>query len=225
AAAAHRRPSDCPAASALRRLPVRRAGPRPRLREPRGGARTVAGRGARRGDRLPEGVAVRPAPCEGAGLPRARAGHQRAHAQPHGGAAGLLQVGGPQGRGGVLPRAPRGPLHRSMTAAAGDPSVIDPALDCRAVTFENPTGDRGAGGGSYGGRKGSPQRRLAPGEKVVLADLAGPGTVRHIWMTFPPGPPEVMRAMTLEVFYDGAAEPSISVPCLDFFGIPHGRPV
>lgn len=34
-----------------------------------------------------------------------------------------------------------------------------------------------------------------------------------------------MRALWMEVFYDGAAEPSISVPCLDFFAVPHGRPV
>lgn len=106
-----------------------------------------------------------------------------------------------------------------------DLSRIDLSLDSRAATFENPTGERGAGGQSYGGRKGSPQRRLAPGERVVLADLAGPGTVRHIWMTFPPAPPEVMRAYTLDVFYDGLAEPSISVPCLDLFGLPEGRPV
>ena len=43
-------------------------------------------------------------------------------------------------------------------------------------------------------------------------------------MTFPPARPERMRALVLEVFYDGAAEPSISVPALDFFGLPHGRP-
>ena len=59
----------------------------------------------------------------------------------------------------------------------------------------------------------------------MLADIEGPGTIRHIWMTFPPAPPEQMRALLLEVFYDGAAEPSVSVPCLDFFGLPHGRPV
>lgn len=106
-----------------------------------------------------------------------------------------------------------------------DPSFVDPTLDARAVTFENPTGARGAGGSTQGGRKGAPSRRLAPGERVVLADLAGPGTVRHLWMTFPPAPPEVMRAMWMEVFYDGAEEPSVSVPCLDFFGLPHGRPV
>ena len=102
---------------------------------------------------------------------------------------------------------------------------VDLSLDSRAVTFENPTGGRGAGGTVAGGRKGAPSRRLAPGERVVLADLDGPGVVRHLWMTFPPAPPEVMRALVLEVFYDGADEPSVSVPCLDFVGLPHGRPV
>ncbi|MBA4180809.1 MAG: hypothetical protein C0506_09495 [Anaerolinea sp.] len=106
-----------------------------------------------------------------------------------------------------------------------DPSQIDLSLDSRAATFENPTGARGAGGTSFGGRKGSPSRRLAAGERVLLADIAGPGTIRHIWMTFPPAPPETMRAYTLEVFYDGMAEPSVSLPALDFFGLPHGRPV
>jgi len=28
-------------------------------------------------------------------------------------------------------------------------------------------------------------RRIAPGGKCVLADIAGPGTIQHIWLTFP----------------------------------------
>src|SRR5258705_13229742 len=108
--------------------------------------------------------------------------------------------------------------------ASHDASRIDLALDSRAVTFEIPTGARGAGGQSHGGRRGAPSRRIEPGERVLLADLEGPGTIRHVWMTFPPARPERMRALVLEVFYDGAAEPSISVPALDFFGLPHGRP-
>ncbi len=106
----------------------------------------------------------------------------------------------------------------------GDPSHIDPLLESRAVTFENPTGGRGAGGAVAGGRKGAPSRRLRAGERVVLAELSGPGTIRHFWCTIPPAPPEVMRAVVLEVFYDGRAEPSVSVPLLDFFGAVCGRP-
>ena len=106
-----------------------------------------------------------------------------------------------------------------------DPSSIDLSLDSRAITFENPTGARGAGGTAHGGRKGAPSRVIRPGERVTLADIKGAGTLRHIWMTFPPAPPEVMRGLWMEVFYDGASEPSISVPCLDFFGLPCGRPV
>ena len=114
---------------------------------------------------------------------------------------------------------------RAVLDAVWNPAYVDARLDSRAVTFENPTGGRGAGGASHHGRKGSPSRRVAAGERVVLADLRGPGVLRHFWLTIQPAPPEQMRALNLEVFYDGQAEPSISVPCLDFFGLPHGRPV
>src|SRR5271167_2805419 len=52
-----------------------------------------------------------------------------------------------------------------------DPSLIDDRLDCRSVSFENPTGARGGGGRSSRGRKGRPFHILDPGEKVVLADI------------------------------------------------------
>ena len=106
-----------------------------------------------------------------------------------------------------------------------DPSVIDTRLRPRAITFENPTGAEGAGGTAHGGRKGAPNRFVDPGETIVLADVEGPATIRHVWMTFMAAPPEHMRAVWMEVFYDGATEPSVSVPCLDFFGMPLGRPV
>jgi Protein of unknown function (DUF2961) len=105
-----------------------------------------------------------------------------------------------------------------------DPARIDSALDSRSISFENPTGERGAGGAAANGRKGSPSRLIGAGETVTLADIKGPGRLRHLWMTFPPGPPAQMRSLVLQVFYDGLDEPSIAVPCLDFFGLPHGRP-
>jgi hypothetical protein len=106
-----------------------------------------------------------------------------------------------------------------------DPSRLDLSLESRAITFENPTGERGAGGASYGGRKGSPWRMIAPGATRTLADIRGPGTIRHVWCTVPPAPPDQLRALMLDVFYDDLEEPSVSVPLLDFFGAPHGRPV
>lgn len=106
-----------------------------------------------------------------------------------------------------------------------DAARIDVRLDSRAVTFENPGGERGAGGQREGGRKGRPAKFIQPGERVVLADIAGPGIARHLWMTIRPAAPADMRAALLEAFYDGAPGPSISVPAFDFFGCPHGRPV
>jgi Protein of unknown function (DUF2961) len=106
----------------------------------------------------------------------------------------------------------------------GDPSLIDLTQQPRAITFENPTGARGAGGAAGNGRKGAPSRTITAGERVTLADIEGPGTIRHIWCTFPPERPERMRALVLEIFYDDAVDPSISVPLLDFFAVTCGRP-
>jgi hypothetical protein len=106
-----------------------------------------------------------------------------------------------------------------------DPSRIDLTRPIRTISFENPTGAKGSAGTAHGGRKGAPSRMIAAGERVVLADFAGLGCVRHFWLTLPPMPPHEMRAPILEIYYDGAREPSVSVPVLDFFGCPLGRPV
>jgi hypothetical protein len=138
----------------------------------------------------------------------------------------LLGLGGVATTSAVASGTPTAPVARAGMPtgyASSDPACIDRRLDSRSISFENPRGGRGAGGTAANGRKGAPSRLLAPGERVVLAEIDGPGRLRHIWMTFPPGPPEQMRAVWLEVFYDGLGQPSVSVPCLDFFGLPHGR--
>lgn len=114
------------------------------------------------------------------------------------------------------------PYKHDNLEAVLNPCFVDERIDSRSVSPENPTGERSAGGMSHAGRK-VPGRTLSPGEKVILADIKGPGTLRHIWMALPWGRPESMRALRLEGFYDGMSEPSISVPVGDFFGLPHGR--
>jgi len=109
---------------------------------------------------------------------------------------------------------------RAPAGSLSDPTYIDSCLDCRSISFENPTG----GGGRAGnGRKGRPARVVSPGEKLILADLTGAGTLRHMWAVFFYCPPKVARALRFEALYDGASGPSISVPILDFFGLLHGR--
>jgi D-arabinan exo alpha-(1,3)/(1,5)-arabinofuranosidase (non-reducing end) len=121
-------------------------------------------------------------------------------------------------------QAPR-PKQYPILASCHDAACVDTSLDSRSISFENVTGERGRGGTAAGRRKGAPARTLGPSEKITLCDIKGPGRVRHIWMTFRPAEPEAMRSIFLEAFYDDLEAPSISVPCLDFFGLPHGRAV
>lgn len=55
---------------------------------------------------------------------------------------------------------------------------------------------------------------LKPGSTAVLADIKGPGVIRHLWITVLES---VHRLMVLRVYYDGAAFPSIETPLGDFF--------
>jgi len=100
----------------------------------------------------------------------------------------------------------------------------------RSISAENPTGAKGAGAQASPGddahctpasaRLGKGWkvrpclRDIAPGQTVVLADVKGPGVVRHIWCTVLES---VHRWLSLRVFYDDASEASIEVPLGDFF--------
>ena len=96
----------------------------------------------------------------------------------------------------------------------------------RSVSPENPTGERGRGGAATAGTGASAARELGPGWKVspsievpagstaVLADLAGPGVIRHVWLT---SHHSVWRSLVLRAYWDGAASPAIAVPLGDFF--------
>lgn len=102
---------------------------------------------------------------------------------------------------------------------------IDTSRRPRTISFENPAGTAGTAGAAARGRKGSPSRTIAAGERVVLADIDAPGIVRHVWLTVPPMRPQRLRALVVEAYYDDTTEPSVAVPLPDFFGAVHGRPV
>lgn len=95
----------------------------------------------------------------------------------------------------------------------------------RAITAENPSGERGAGGKSSSdlgpGRKGRPCiRSLGPGAQVIIADIDGPGEIRHIWITVPKqtaAGSQVLRDLVIRMYWDNEANPSVEVPVGDFF--------
>lgn len=101
-------------------------------------------------------------------------------------------------------------------------------FESRSISFENPTGEPGHGGQAASnlgvGRKGFPAKAIAPGETVVLCDIAGTGTIRHIWMT---GSFKVktiaLRSIVVRAFWENQKHPSVECPLGDFMGISHAK--
>jgi hypothetical protein len=95
----------------------------------------------------------------------------------------------------------------------------------RAITAENPDGDVGAGGQASSrlgeGRKGRPcLRDVPPGSTETIAEIDGPGVIRHVWITVPDrtdAGDHVLRDVVLRMYWDGEDDPSVEVPLGDFF--------
>lgn len=66
---------------------------------------------------------------------------------------------------------------------------------------------------------------IAPGERRTLAEIDGPGLIRHLWMTmgFPHDDDSYLRRVVLRMYWDGSDEPSVECPIGDFFGLGHAR--
>jgi Protein of unknown function (DUF2961) len=88
----------------------------------------------------------------------------------------------------------------------------------RWASPENPTGAPGQGGKENRGAKGHPFDTLRAGQSLTLADVQGSGVIRRIWVTIGDRSPQMLRALRLEMFWDGAAVPAVAVPLGDFFG-------
>lgn len=102
---------------------------------------------------------------------------------------------------------------------------IKPQARSRVVTFENPTGAPGKGGAENQGAKGHAFDMVRAGATQVLMDYRGTGLVQRIWCTFDKRSPTMLRALRLQMYWDGSARPAVDVPLGDFFGIGLGQKV
>jgi hypothetical protein len=91
-------------------------------------------------------------------------------------------------------------------------------LSSRSACAENPDAIPGTGGKAGGGRKGAPCIvGFQDGSTISLLDADGPGIVRHIWCTIPPGNQVHLRNLILRIYWDNQKLPSVEVPLGDFF--------
>lgn len=106
--------------------------------------------------------------------------------------------------------------------ATAEPALYDfqPGVESRWISPENPTGAKGEGGRENRGAKGHAFETIPAGASHVVADIKGAGVIDRMWMTIEDRSPEMLRGLRLDIFWDGAATPAVSVPLGDFFA--HG---
>lgn len=93
----------------------------------------------------------------------------------------------------------------------------------RWATFENPRAAPGAGGAENKSAKGHAFEPIEAGASATLLDVQGSGMVQRIWLTVNDRSPEMLRALRIDMYWDGETHPAVSVPLGDFFSISHGR--
>jgi hypothetical protein len=101
----------------------------------------------------------------------------------------------------------------------------------RSISPENFNGEKGKGGMATTGTGASASRDLGRGWKVspsvvikaktvyTVAEIDGPGSVQHIWMT----PTGNWRYSIIRFYWDDETTPSVEVPVGDFFGMGWGQ--
>jgi hypothetical protein len=60
------------------------------------------------------------------------------------------------------------------------------------------------------------------GQTLKMAEIDGPGCIRHIWITGGGNEPYFLKKTVLRMYWDGETDPSVEVPLGDFFGAMHG---
>lgn len=66
---------------------------------------------------------------------------------------------------------------------------------------------------------------FGPGATQVLLDVAGPGRINHVWMTYATfaGHQTLLRDLVLRMYWEQSTVPAVEVPLGDFFALGHGR--
>ena len=104
-------------------------------------------------------------------------------------------------------------------------------IKTRSISAENLTGEPGKGGMATEGYTSNAARELGQGWKVApflnlpgnketaLAEITGPGMIRHMWMV--PLDGQDLRRFILRIYWDGCEKPAVETLLGDFFASPN----
>ena len=91
-------------------------------------------------------------------------------------------------------------------------------IESHVSSLENPNGLKGDGGKSNAGAKGSAYTSLKVGESKTLLHINSAGVIQRIWVTINDyGVAEMLRALRIQMYWDGSDQPAVDVPFGDFF--------
>ena len=112
-----------------------------------------------------------------------------------------------------------------LNARAGDLYKKPKGAATRWASFENPGGEKGKGALLNKGAKGNAFESLDAGASKILLDVKGSGMITRMWFTVNDRTTETLRMLKLDMYWDDAKTPAVSVPFGDFFCVMLEGPV
>jgi len=106
-----------------------------------------------------------------------------------------------------------------LLAAPIDADELSQLIFLKDYTSERASSYDRSGGNDDGNWTDS----IKPGETRVIAELDGPGIIRHIWMTIASREQFHLKKIVLRMYWDGREKPAVEAPIGDFFGLGLGE--
>jgi hypothetical protein len=103
------------------------------------------------------------------------------------------------------------------TLFAQDLYTMPQGVHSTVSSLENLNGEKGQGGRSNAGAKGSAFTSLKAGDSKTLLNIRSAGIIQRIWVTIDDRSPEMLRGLKLKMYWDGSKTPAVDVPFGDFF--------
>lgn len=70
---------------------------------------------------------------------------------------------------------------------------------------------------------GNWKNKIKPGDTRTIAEMNGPGIIKHIWITIASNEPQHLKKIILRMYWDDETTPSVEAPIGDFFGLGLGK--